>query len=91
MKILPDYITNSIEEIILPTQLEIDILNKLNKGKFTTSELATHLNKLSPSISRTLTLMMQKGWVTRVGIGKRAYYSISVRGLSALKRGKNKS
>jgi hypothetical protein len=30
--------------------------------------------------------MMNKNWVTRVGIGKRAYYSLTVKGDAAIRR-----
>jgi len=32
---------------------------------------------------------MNKNWVTRVGVGKRAYYSLTARGDAAIKRYEN--
>ena len=69
-----------------PTQLEHEIMKELSKGRLTPSDLVDRLDKRSPSIVRTLKEMMSKNWVTRVGIGKRAYYSLTTRGDAAMRR-----
>jgi DNA-binding MarR family transcriptional regulator len=69
-----------------PTSLEHEIMKELSKGRLTPSDLGDRLDKLQPSIVRTLKEMMKKNWVTRVGMGKRAYYSLTMRGDSAMRR-----
>jgi DNA-binding MarR family transcriptional regulator len=74
------------EETLSPTQLEHEIMKELSKGRLTPSDLSEQLEKHSSSIVRTLQDMMKKRWVIRVGKGKRAYYSLTMRGDSAMKR-----
>ncbi len=69
-----------------PTSLEHEIMKELSKGRLTPSDLGDRLDKHQPSIVRTLKEMMKKNWVTRVGMGKRAYYSLTMRGDSAMRR-----
>lgn len=83
--VMPEHIFKE-EEIEIPTQLEYQILKELSKGKLTPTEVAGRLDKTSSSIVRSLKGMMNKNWVTRVGIGKRAYYSLTARGDAAIKR-----
>jgi predicted transcriptional regulator len=73
-------------ETLTPTQLEQEIMKELSKGRLTPSDLSEQLEKYSSSIVRALQEMMKKRWVTRVGKGKRAYYSLTMRGDAAMKR-----
>jgi len=82
----PEHVIETEEEIIIPTVLESLILGELVKGRLTPSDISERLDKKSPSIVRSLSRMMGKNWVTRVGAGKRAYYSLTARGGSALRR-----
>ena len=84
--VLPEHVIEEEEEIIIPTDLESLILGELVKGRLTPSDISERLDKKSPSIVRSLSRMMEKNWVTRVGAGKRAYYSLTARGSSALRR-----
>jgi len=84
--ILPEHVFKEEAEIEVPTKLEYLILKELSKGRLTPAEISNRLNKSSPSIVRALTKIMSKNWVTRVGAGKRAYYSLTSRGDSAIKR-----
>ena len=79
------------DETLIPTKLEHDIMKELSKGRLTPSDLSGQLDKYSSSIVRVLQELMKKRWVTRVGKGKRAYYSLTMRGDAAIKRyGKTK-
>ena len=82
--VMPEHVFK--EEIEIPTQLEHQILKELSKGRLTPTDVAGRLDKTSPSIVRSLKGMMNKNWVTRVGVGKRAYYSLTARGDAAIKR-----
>jgi len=62
------------------------MLKELSKGRLTPTEVAGRLDKTSPSIVRALKKLMNKNWVTRVGVGKRAYYSLTALGDAAIKR-----
>jgi len=84
--VLPNYVYKEEEEIETPTELEYGILKQLTKGRLTPSDIAELLDKFSSSIVRSLKGMMKKNWVTRVGVGKRAYYSLTLHGDSAIKR-----
>lgn len=83
----PRHVLLEEEAVEKPTELELSVLNELNKGKLTPIDLAEILSKHKSSISRILSQMMKKNWVTRTGLGKRAYYSITEKGLSARMRG----
>jgi hypothetical protein len=86
----PEHVIKEDEEIPVPTELEYHILNELIKGRLTPSDIAERLERKSPSIVRSLKKMMKKNWVTRVGVGKRAYYSLAALGYSALRQIRNK-
>lgn len=67
-----------------PTELERGILNELSRrGKLTPSDLSETLEKKAPSVVRALSSMLGRGWVGRVGQGKRAYYHITQKGEAA--------
>ncbi len=83
--VAPELVFEEITEIQIPTPLEQEILKALSKGRLTPSE-SDCLDKHQPSVVRTLREMMKKNWVTRVGIGKRAYYSLTMHGDSAMRR-----
>ena len=82
----PRHVIVEEEEIIIPTDLEFLILSELSKGRLTPSDISERLDKKSSSIVRSLSGMMKKNWVTRVGAGKRAYYSLTAKGDSAMRR-----
>jgi len=82
----PKHVIEEEEEIIVPTDLEFLILSELSKGRLSPSDISERLEKKSSSIVRSLSRMMKKNWVTRVGAGKRAYYSLTARGDSAMRR-----
>jgi len=84
--VMPEHVFKEETEIEIPTQLEYQILKELSKGRLTPTEIAGRLDKTSSSIVRSLKEMMNKNWVTRVGVGKRAYYSLTARGDTATKR-----
>lgn len=84
--VMPEHVFKEETEIEMPTQLEYQILRELSKGRLTPTEVAGRLDKTSSSIVRSLKGLMNKNWVTRVGVGKRAYYSLTSRGDAALKR-----
>ncbi|MGD0451476.1 MAG: winged helix-turn-helix domain-containing protein [Candidatus Bathyarchaeia archaeon] len=89
--VTPNHVLEEEAETLTPTQMEQEIMKELSKGRLTPSELSEQLNKYSSSIVRALQEMMKKRWVIRVGKGKRAYYSLTVRGDAAMKRsGKTK-
>jgi DNA-binding MarR family transcriptional regulator len=81
-----EHVLEEESETLSPTKLEYEIMNELSKGRLTPSDLSDQLDKHSSSIVRTLQEMMKKRWVTRVGKGKRAYYSLTVRGDASMKR-----
>jgi Cdc6-like AAA superfamily ATPase len=81
-----EHVLEEESETLRPTKLEYEIMNELSKGRLTPSDLSDQLDKHSSSIVRTLQEMMKKRWVTRVGKGKRAYYSLTVRGDASMKR-----
>lgn len=83
--VTPEHVLEE-EEALAPSELEYEIMKELNKGRLTPSDLSETLNKYPSSIVRTLKEMMRKRWVTRVGKGKRAYYSLTTRGDAAIKR-----
>lgn len=67
-----------------PTGLEKSVLDELSRrGKLTPSDLSGTLEKKAPSIVRALSSMLRRGWVGRVGQGKRAYYHITQKGEAA--------
>ncbi|MFX0210934.1 MAG: hypothetical protein ACFFDT_33455, partial [Candidatus Hodarchaeota archaeon] len=82
----PEHVYKEEREIKIPTQLEYQVLTILDKGRATPTDTADRLDKQPPSITRVLKGMMIKDWVTRVGSGKRAYYSLTARGASAIRR-----
>ena len=82
----PEHIIREEEELTLPSELEHLILFELTKGRLTPADISDRLEKQSSSVVRVLRRMMAKNWVTRVGAGKRAYYSLTARGDSALRR-----
>ena len=84
--VTPEHVLEEENETQSPTSLEHEIMKELNKGRLTPSDLGDRLDKHQPSIVRTLKEMMKKNWVTRVGVGKRAYYSLTMRGDSAMRR-----
>jgi DNA-binding MarR family transcriptional regulator len=84
--VTPEHVLKEEIETETPTQLEHEIMKELSKGRLTPSDLVDRLDKRSPSIVRKLKEMMGKNWVTRVGIGKRAYYSLTTRGDAAMRR-----
>jgi len=89
--VAPEHVLREETETETPTQLEHEIMKELSKGRLTPSDLGARLDKSPPSIVRTLKEMMSKNWVTRVGLGKRAYYSLTTRGDAAMRRyGKSK-
>ena len=89
--VTPSHVLEEETETLTPTQLEQEIMKELSKGRLTPSDLSETLEKYSSSIVRALQKMMKKRWVTRVGKGKRAYYSLTMRGDAAMKRyGKTK-
>jgi len=84
--VTPEHVLEEEAETQKPTSLEHEIMKELSKGRLTPSDLSDRLDKQQPSIVRTLKEMMKKNWVTRVGVGKRAYYSLTMRGDSAMRR-----
>lgn len=84
--VIPEHVFKEETEIEIPTHLEYQILKELSKGRLTPTDVAGRLDKTSSSIVRSLKGMMNKNWVTRVGVGKRAYYSLTARGDAAIKR-----
>ena len=84
--VMPEHVFKEETEIEIPTQLEHQILKELSKGRLTPTDIAGRLDKASSSIVRSLKRLMNKNWVTRVGVGKRAYYSLTARGDAAIKR-----
>jgi DNA-binding MarR family transcriptional regulator len=84
--VTPELVLEEEAEIQIPTPLEQEILTALSKGRMTPSDLSECLDRPQPSVVRTLKDMMKKNWVTRVGMGKRAYYSITMHGDSAMRR-----
>lgn len=84
--VTPSHVLEEETETLIPTQLEHEIMKELSKGRLTPSDLSETLEKYSSSIVRALQEMMKKRWVTRVGKGKRAYYSLTMRGDAAMKR-----
>jgi len=87
--VMPEHVFKEEIEIEIPTKLEYQILKQLSKGRLTPTDIAGRLDKASSSVVRSLKGMMGKNWVTRVGVGKRAYYSLTARGDAAIKRWKN--
>jgi len=85
-RVLPDHVYREEETVEIPTELEYKILKELIKGRLTPKEIAERLERPSSSIVRSLRKIMHKNWVTRVGIGKRAYYSLTPHGDSAIRR-----
>lgn len=77
-----EHVVNIKQEMKVPTNLERNILLKLRNKRQSPSEMSISLNKKLSSISRTLSSLLKEGWVTRVGEGKRAYYSITQKGLT---------
>jgi Cdc6-like AAA superfamily ATPase len=88
-KVLPKHIEPEAtgEESRVPTELERAILNELaRKGKLTPSDLSEMTDKKAPSIVRALASMLGRGWVGRVGQGKRAYYHVTQKGEAARRK-----
>ena len=88
--VTPEHVLEEETEAENPTALEHEIMKELSKGRLTPSDLGDRLDRKQPSIVRTLKEMMKKNWVLRVGIGKRAYYSLTMHGDSAMRRYQNK-
>jgi Cdc6-like AAA superfamily ATPase/predicted transcriptional regulator len=84
--VMPEHVFREETEIKIPTELEYQILKELSKGRLSPTKIAGRLDKASSSIVRALKGMMNKNWITRVGVGKRAYYSLTARGDAATKR-----
>jgi DNA-binding MarR family transcriptional regulator len=84
--VTPEHVFKEEAEIEIPTELEYQILRELSKGRLTPRDLVDQLGRPSPSVVRSLKEMMNKNWVIRVGMGKRAYYSLTTRGDTAMKR-----
>jgi len=84
--VMPEHVYREEPEVEIPTQLEYQILKELSKGRLTPTEVADRLDRTSSSIVRSLKGLMNKTWVTRVGAGKRAYYSLTARGDAAINR-----
>jgi Cdc6-like AAA superfamily ATPase/DNA-binding MarR family transcriptional regulator len=84
--VMPEHVLEEEKELDVPTELEQQILKQLSKGRLTPTDVAGQLDKASSSVVRSLRGMMSKNWVTRVGVGKRAYYSLTARGNAAIKR-----
>jgi Cdc6-like AAA superfamily ATPase len=83
--VTPDHVLEE-EEASIPSQLEYEIMKELDKGRLSPSDLSDQLDKYPSSVVRTLKEMVKKRWVTRVGKGKRAYYSLTMRGDASVKR-----
>jgi len=83
--VTPDHVLEE-EEALIPSQLEYEIMKELGKGRLSPSDLSEQLDKYSSSVVRTLKEMLKKRWVTRVGKGKRTYYSLTMRGDASVKR-----
>jgi len=81
-----EHVFTEEEELTVPTELEYQIFCELFKGRLTPADISDRLEKKSSSIVRALARMMKRNWVTRVGAGKRAYYSLTSKGDSALRR-----
>ena len=81
-----EHVITEEEELTVPTELEYQIFCELIKGRLTPADISDRLEKKSSSIVRALARMMKRNWVTRVGAGKRAYYSLTATGDSALRR-----
>ena len=84
--VMPEHIFKEETEVEIPTPLEYQILKELSKGRLIPTDVAGRLDKTSSSIVRSLKGMMNKNWVTRVGVRKRAYYSLTARGDAAIRR-----
>ena len=84
--VMPEHVLKEETEIEIPTKLEYQILRELCKGRLTPTDIADRLDKASSSVVRSLKGMMKKNRVIRVGVGKRAYYSLTARGDAAMKR-----
>lgn len=84
--VTPEHVFKEEAEVEIPTELEYQILKELSKGRLTPKDIADRLDRPSPSVVRSLKEMMNKNWVIRVGMGKRAYYSLTTRGDAAMKR-----
>jgi len=84
--VVPEHVSREETETEIPTHLEYQILRELGKGRLTPTDIVGRLDKASSSIVRSLKEMMNKNWVTRVGIGKRAYYSLTAKGDAAIRR-----
>jgi DNA-binding MarR family transcriptional regulator len=85
----PEHVFTEEKEIEAPTELENQILKELSKGRLTPKDIADRIDRPLPSIVRSLKDMMNKNWVIRVGVGKRAYYSLTNRGDTAIRRRSN--
>lgn len=89
--VIPEHVLGEETKTDTPTHLEHDITKELSKGTLTPTGLVDRLDKRSPSAIRPLKEMMNKNWVTRVGVGKRACYSLTARGDATMRRyGKSK-
>jgi predicted transcriptional regulator len=88
--VLPDHVYKEPLEKSQASEIERMILERLvNTGRLSTMDLAEQLNRNKGQISKVLTRMMTKGWVNRIGAGKRAYYYITPKGESSLRRTDN--
>jgi DNA-binding MarR family transcriptional regulator/Cdc6-like AAA superfamily ATPase len=85
-QVLPEHVVKEEAEIRVPTGLQHLIIKELRKGRLSPTDMSERLDKSTPSIVRALGKMMMNNWITRVGAGKRAYYSLTARGEAAARR-----
>ena len=69
---------------ILSSKTKLDILELLNKRRYTITELSKHLNKSKSTISEHLTFLYNNGFVDKENNHKWTYYYISEKGKSFL-------
>ncbi len=84
--VLPEHVVAEESEELVPTTLEVLILNELKAGRLSPSVVSERLDRDRGLVTRTLRRMMERDWVGRVGSGKRAYYHITGKGEAALRR-----
>ncbi len=89
-RVLPEYVATEESEGLVPTPLEVLVLNELKAGRLSPSVVSERLEKDRGLVTRILRKMMERDWVGRVGSGKRAYYHITAKGEAALRRKGNK-
>ena len=69
---------------ILSSKTKLDILELLNKRRYTITEFSKHLNKSKSTISEHLTFLYNNGFVDKENNHKWTYYYISEKGKSFL-------